>query len=298
MKRNQILSIVLVLFTLGIIYFIAGGEEKEETGRRRKVISYQEQIRTEDKQNTKATKVNTESKEIRKNTNESLELDELLDDISDQITDCQKTVEKLFPENDDGSLPYKTASEVKNALSKFYKVTNDKLDNVGKVVKFLENADSSKLDAKKTFENISNIDDCGDFEEENIIDSVVSFLSEYTFSQAEKKSIAKHLINSFLTQINKPIGLHHIVSKVESIETMIDEEIIPPSLEADLERMNQTLEDIESDFRAVIPKDFATKDFFTPEEILLLKSREDEVIEKIKIPLKEFLSQIQEELSR
>ncbi len=294
MEKKHYIAFGLSILTLALVLFFKNNSSSPQFTNKSKELKTVSISNNEKKSSDKSSIEKTKGQKTKVN---SADLDNVLDEISSHVSKCQNTIKKLFPETDDSSLPYSKVSEIKDAVTRFYQVTNQKLEYVGKVIDFFESNDTSSLDPKITFEKISNIDDCGDFEEENIVDSVVSFLSEYTFSKEEKKSVAKHLIKNFINQLDRPVGLHHLVSKVESIETMIDEGIVPTSLESELSEMNQTLEDIEDDFRTLIPKNFAQKEYLTPKEILLLRSREDDVLNKIRGPLKDFLNQVQQELS-
>ncbi len=228
----------------------------------------------------------------------SVELDEILDGITSEISDCKKKINSLFPEDTDAQgLPYQSVKELNNALTSFFTITGKKLDRVHEVVTFFKENDTKQLDPKSTFEKISNLEDCGDFEEENVIDTVIDFLTEYNFKKSEQMRVSKHILGLYLDQLDKPVGLHHLVAKVESIESMIDEGLLPKSTENDLNLMNQSLEDMEEDFRTLIPKNFADKQYLTPTEILMLKQREDEVLDKLKAPLKDFIKQIIENLN-
>jgi len=241
-----------------------------------------------------------EIKKVAKKSNiaTSDQLSGLLDEISQEISDCKKKINQLFPEDSDTkSLPYQSVKELNSALSSFFSITGNKLDRVNEVVKFFKENDTGQLDPKATFEKVSSLEDCGDFEEENVIDSVIDFLTEYNFKKAEQQIVSKHILNLYLKQLDRPVGLHHLVAKVESIESMIDEGLLPKSTEAELDLMNQSLEDMEEDFRSLIPKNFADKQFLTPSEILMLKQREDEVLTKLKGPLKDFIKRILENLN-
>ncbi len=286
---------VLVTIIIGLLAFYLSNRSMEED------LEVTKQKRIQEKPITKNLPVEqVEIKEEKKGSivATSVELDEMLDSITNEITDCKKRIGKLFPEDTDTKgLPYQSVKEINTALTSFFTITGNKLDRVNEVVRFFKNNNTEKLDPKSTFEKISNLEDCGDFEEENVIDSVIDFLTEYNFKKSEQLVVSKHILSLYLKQLDKPVGLHHLVAKVESIESMIDEGLLPKSTETELNLMNQSLEDMEEDFRTLIPKNFAEKQYLTPPEILMLKQREDEVLAKLKGPLKDFIKQIIENMN-
>ncbi len=225
------------------------------------------------------------------------EFNSLVTNINTEVKKCQRGIAKLFPEDDpDDILPYQTAAELKSALDQFYGLVNGKIKDTNKVMKFFEEKNYERLDPKQTFEQLSQIEDCGDFEEESVVDSVITYVSDYSFSAADKKAVVTHIIKNFKDQLKMPIGLHHVMSKVESLESLLEEGLIAPHYQEDIARINQALEDSEEDFRRVLPLNMSEKKYLSPREVLEIKDRENEILERVKTTLGEILTQVEEGL--
>lgn len=223
------------------------------------------------------------------------EFNTLVSSINEDVKKCQQGIAKLFPNNDpDNRLPYQTAAEIKTALDNFYGLVNEKIINTHRVIGFFDEKNYEALDPKQTFEKLAQIEDCGDFEEESVVDSIISYISDYNFTAAEKKSIVSNILNHFQGQLKVPVGLHHIMSKVESLESLLEENLIPGHYQEDIARVNQILEDSEEDFRRILPTNLGEKKFLSPKEIIDIKDRENEILDRVKSTLGDILTQIEE----
>ncbi len=291
-KKTQILIGVGMLAIVLIVWAIIPGSEEEEiteapVQKRSRVIKA--------KRVEKVAKQEEKVEEYQVDLNLQTEFNTLVANINGQVKKCQAGIAKLFPEDDpDDILPYQTAGELKGALDQFYSLVNGKINDTNKVMQFFQEKNHESLDAQKTFEQLSQIEDCGDFEEESVVDSVITYISDYSFSSNDKKTIVSHILKHFQDQLKMPIGLHHIMSKVESLEGLLEEELIPTHFQEDIARVNQVLEDSEEDFRRVLPINMSEKKYLSPKEILDIKDRENEILERVKISLGEILTQLEE----
>ena len=95
------------------------------------------------------------------------------------------------------------------------------------------------------------------------------------------------MLAKFQEQLNLDLGLHQIISKIETFDTMLDENLLPDDLKEELNRINQLVEDTESDFRAMLPQSMGDRSYLTPAEIADIKEKEREITERLKDPLKE-----------
>jgi len=290
-KKNLFTILIFIILGTGF-YFLYSSQGSDELNEQTQVKSLDEKETFEEKEE-KVELLKEETAEVKEDKPLTKKLETLIVDINKDVSECQKKIESLFPEKyiEDDKIPYKTVKDIKKAVTSFYKVLNHKNSKTHQIITFFENNESQNLDPKATFEKISSIPDCGDFEEEVIMDALVSYISEHQFSTTEKKEISRHLLKEFSEQLDGKAALHHLISKIDSVESMVDENILPASIEKEIESLNQMLEDSEEDFRDLLPTDFAKKRYLSPKQIVLIKKREEEIIERMKVPVKQMLSE-------
>ncbi|MCB9091540.1 MAG: hypothetical protein H6621_09105 [Halobacteriovoraceae bacterium] len=235
-----------------------------------------------------------ESNEVRK------KFDNLLLDIKSSISQCRDGIEKLFPEKnlDEETLPYNSPEEIKQALNQYYSLVNDKLNKTEGLINFFKNEPINKLDPKSAYEQLAQIEDCGEFEEESIVDALIGSQNIHQWDSDTRKDLSSFLIKKFLGQLDQPVNLHHIISKIESLETLIEQGFISEQYKDEISRLNTLLDDAEMDFRNIVPSNLANRKYLTPAEILDIKEREKEITNRVKNQFVESLSIIQGSLTQ
>jgi hypothetical protein len=245
--------------------------------------------------------INVEEKSLEKiplyedSTEKQKEFTKKILSISSVVSQCQATVEKFFPAGslDSVSPTYKNPEQLKKYLSKFYEQVNFKLDKSQELFEYLETIPEEEISPQRLFQQLSTVEDCGDFEEESIMDQVITTATSQQWSKEDKKDVVLFLINRFSEQMQKSIGLHQISAKIEILHNLQEEGIIPAKFQTNLNLMDQLIENGENEFRQNLPQDFASKKYPTIQDMIELKNTEKETIDKIKGPLQDLLDNLE-----
>ncbi|MDH4468075.1 MAG: hypothetical protein QE271_08455 [Bacteriovoracaceae bacterium] len=239
------------------------------------------------------------------NSNEDQDIDETIDDIpsnftdttdkqkefskklkemNDEIKKCQQTVNAQFPiEKLETNAPaFKNIQSLKVALDNFYQAVARKMSKSNEFMQFLENLPESEVDSKRLYKQLSEVEDCGDFEEESIIDMAITAAQDKKWSAADRKDLVSTLIKNFRDQLNTPLGLHQVVSKVEILRNLVDEEFISSKNGQDLNNLQQLLDNSENEFKNNLPTDILDNKYPSSREISDMKHMENEIVEKVR----------------
>lgn len=213
-------------------------------------------------------------------------------DLNEIILGCQKEVERLFPVQslDEPSKTYRDINQFKEALQKFYQVVSKKMEKSAELISFLESLSENDLTPERIFNQLSSIEDCGDFEEEAILDQAINTAKESNWSLDQKKELATTILQNFKGQMNQSLGLHQLTSKIDILKSLIEDGILPNKLKTDMASMEQAIEAAEQEFRQGMPADFAEKRYPPLQDILDIKNMEKEIVEKLKPQFSDVLS--------
>jgi hypothetical protein len=218
-----------------------------------------------------------------------------LKEMNDEIKRCQEAVNAQFPiEKLEANAPaYKNVESFKSALNVFYSAVAKKMSKTQEFMQFLETLPESEVDAKRLYRQLSEVEDCGDFEEESIVDIAITVAQDKKWPEGDKKEMVNSLIKHFRDQLNGPIGLHQVMSKVEIMRNLVDEDFIPSRYGQDLNNLQQLIDNAENDFKNNLPGDILEQKYPSSREISDMKQTENELIDKIKDPINETFSNIE-----
>ena len=207
---------------------------------------------------------------------------------------CQKEVETLFPVDslDGPSKVYKSLPKLKDAIEKFYQVVNQRVEKSYELMSFLEKLPEGEISSERLFSQLSNIEDCGEFEEEAILDQAISTALEFKWPLEQKRELTNLILGLFENQMQSNLGLHQLSSKIEVIHSLLDDGFISNKFNQDLTNLDQAMETAEAEFRQALPSDFSQKRLPTQKDILEIKNAEREAVERIKPLLLDTISLI------
>ena len=218
-----------------------------------------------------------------------------LKEMNDEIKKCQEAVNAQFPiEKLEANAPaYKNIDSLKVGLNTFYNAVAKKMAKTQEFMVFLETLPESEVDSKRLYRQLSDVEDCGDFEEESIIDIAITAAQDKKWPESDKKELVTTLIKHFRDQMNGPIGLHQVMAKVEILRNLVDEEFIPNKYGQDLNNLQQLIDNAESDFKNNLPSDALEQKYPSSREISDMKQAENEIVEKLKDPINDSFSNIE-----
>lgn len=207
---------------------------------------------------------------------------------------CQRDVEILFPVDslDGPSKTYKNFSSIKDAIEKFYRVVSKRVEKNNNLMNFLETLPDGEIASDRLFAQLSSVEDCGEFEEEAILDQAMATALELNWPSDQKRELTNLILSLFETQLQGNLALHQLSSKIEVIHSLIDDGFISANFNQDLIALDQVMENAESDFRQALPADFSQKKLPTQKDIIEIKNAEREAIDKVKPQILDTISLI------
>ncbi len=222
------------------------------------------------------------------------EFSKQITNLVDATKACQRDVEALFPvDNLEGpSKTYKKFSHFKDAIEKFYRVVDKKIEKSNDLMNFLETLPDGEITSERLFAQLSSIEDCGEFEEEAILDQAMTTALELNWPSDQKRELTNLILGLFESQLQGNLGLHQLSSKIEVIHSLIDDGFISANFNQDLATLDQVMETAETDFRQALPVDFSQKKLPTQKDIIEIKNAEREAIDKVKPQILDTISLI------
>jgi hypothetical protein len=214
--------------------------------------------------------------------------------LVDATKACQRDVEALFPIDslEGASKTYRNFSSFKSAIEKFYKVVEKRVEKSNELMNFLETLPDGEISSERLFAQLSSIEDCGEFEEEAILDQAISTALELKWPSDQKRELTNLVLSLFENQMQSNLGLHQISSKIEVLHSLIDDGFISSNFNQELTTLDQVMENAENDFRQSLPVDFSQKKLPTQKDIIDIKNAEREAIDKIKPQILDIISLI------
>lgn len=197
---------------------------------------------------------------------------------------CQRDVELLFPvDNLDGpSKTYKTFSQFKDAIEKFYRVVEQRIEKSNDLMNFLETMPEGEISPDRLFSQLSSIEDCGEFEEEAILDQAMTTALELSWPSDQKRELTNLILSLFENQIQSNLGLHQLSSKIEVIHSLLDDGFISSNFSQELTALDQIMETAETEFRQSLPTDISQKSLPALKDVIDIKNAEREATDKVR----------------
>lgn len=204
---------------------------------------------------------------------------------------CQRDIETLFPVDslEGPSKIYKSLPKLKEAIQKFYKIVADRADKSNELMGFIETIPDGEIAPERLFSQLSSVEDCGEFEEEAILDQAMTTAIDYKWPLEQKRELTQLIVNLYEQQLQANLGLHQLSSKIEVLHSLVDEGFLSSKCNQDLTALDQTLESAEADFRQSIPLDFSQKKLPTMKDVIDIKNAEKEACEKVKSSMQDVL---------
>lgn len=225
-------------------------------------------------------------------TEKQREFNQHVQDLIKATAKCREDLSKLFPmEQLEGpSKVYKNVNQFKAALQKFYQVVSRKVDQSNRLVAYMETLPEGEIPPEQLFAQLSAIEDCGDFEEEAVLDQALTTALEMKWSIDQKRELASSILQLFKSQLQTPLGLHQISSKVEVLHSLVDDGFLSSRLSSELTTLDQAMEAAETEFRQSLPQEYTDIKYPTLQNILEIKKAENYITEKMKQPLFDIIS--------
>lgn len=222
------------------------------------------------------------------------EFSKQINNLVEATKNCQRDVEILFPVDslEGPSKTYKNFSKFKDAIQKFYGVVAKRVEKSNDLMTFLETLPEGEIPSERLFAQLSSIEDCGEFEEEAILDQAMTTALELNWPSDQKRELTNLVLGLFENQLQGNLGLHQLSSKIEIIHSLIDDGFISSSFNQDLATLDQVMENAETEFRQSLPADFSQKKLPTQKDIIEIKNAERDAIEKLKPQMLDVISVI------
>lgn len=212
------------------------------------------------------------------------EFSQKISKLVDATKTCQTDVETLFPVDslDGPSKSYKNFSKFKDAIQKFYSVVEKRVEKSHDLMTFLETLPDGEISSERLFAQLSSIEDCGEFEEEAILDQAMTTALELNWPSDQKRELTNLILGLFDKQLQGNLGLHQLSSKIEVMHSLLDDGFISSNFNQDLTTLDQVMESAENDFRQALPLDLNQKKLPTQKDVIEIKNAEREAIDKVK----------------
>lgn len=232
-------------------------------------------------------------------TEKQREFSKKVDALVKATETCQKDVESLFPVDslEGPSKIYNNFPKLKDAIQKFYTVVANRVEKSHELMNFLETVPDGEIAPDRLFAQLSAVEDCGEFEEEAILDQAMTTAVDYRWSTEQKKELTNLILNLFEQQLKGNLGLHQISSKIEVLHSLIDEGFLPAKFNQELTALDQVLEGAETDFRQSLPLDFSSKKLPTQRDVIDIKNAERESSEIVKAAVLEKINSINNQIN-
>lgn len=227
-------------------------------------------------------------------TDKQKEFSKRVDSLVKITEKCQKDVEVLFPVDslEGPSKIYKNFPKLKEAILKFYKIVADRTEKSNEIMGFIESIPENEIPPERLFSQLSSVEDCGEFEEEAIIDQAMTSATEYKWAPEQKRELTQLIISTFDQQLQGNLGLHQLSSKIEVLHNLVDEGFLSSKFNQEITTLDQTLENAETEFRQSIPLDFSEKKLPSLKDVIDIKNAEKDATEKVKSAMQDVFSNI------
>lgn len=228
-------------------------------------------------------------------TDKQKEFTQKLSEMNEEIKRCQQAVNAQFPiEKMESKAPaFKNIETLKRSLDIFYEAVSKKMNKANEFVQFLDSVPEGEIDPKRLFRQLGDVEDCGDFEEESIVDMAITAAQEKHWSAGDRKELVLTLLKHFRDQLNTSLGLHQIISKVEILQNLADEGFISERVTQDINNFQQLVDNTETEFRNNVPSDMMDRKYPTTRQISELKSLENDLNEKVREPMRELFTTVE-----
>jgi len=286
-------GILILVLALGILWYTSRNKNDSDTDNTSstKISMDQTPIEKNIKQQPKTANTEEEIVNFVDTTEKQKEFTKKITELNTLTLGCQKDVENLFPLQtlDDPSKKYKSAEEFKNALNKFYSIVGKKIEKSADLVNFLETVPEAELPSDRLFNQLSTVEDCGDFEEEAILDQAMTTAEELGWPMDQKKELTSAILQNFKQQLNMPIGFHQLSTKFEIVKSLVEDGFLPAKFSQEMAAMEQAIDAAENEFRLSLPADLAEKKP-SLRDIVDIKNGEKDITEKLKPQLNDIIS--------
>jgi hypothetical protein len=287
--KNKPLPIYIGIFLIGIIslvWWLTNSSDQSDSP-----STQNSQITTDDKNlgnnDSQKTDPSLEAEPVPTFVDNSplqKEFTQKINSLVDATKKCQNDVEILFPVDslDGPSKTYKNFPKFKDAIQKFYKVVEQRVEKSHELMTFLETLPDGEVSPERLFAQLSSIEDCGEFEEEAILDQAMTTALELNWPSDQKRELTNLVLGLFEKQLQGNLGLHQLSSKIEVMHSLLDDGFISSNFNQDLTSLDQVMEGAENEFRQALPLDFTQKKLPSQKDIVEIKNAEREAIEKVK----------------
>lgn len=213
------------------------------------------------------------------------------------IDNCKSTLAQLFSrdENDNLSMQYKSLKDASEKIADFYYSVGQKSKVTEEITKFITSPEAKSLDSKETIQKLSALGECGDFDESDILDESIEYLADYPSPPHQKSKMIKFILREFLKQLKLPIGLHQVHAKIEAIETLVEESLIPTSFQEDINNLRTLINDSQRDILSQVPS-INSGGNITLSDLAEMKKTEKYYNDSIKLQFEEILETISSNL--
>lgn len=220
-----------------------------------------------------------------------------LNHLEKQIAQCQNTLSTLIPDDimDQGKLKIKDLDQLKDIIKGFYQAVDKKITASEGLMKTIEKVPENHIPGDLIFDSLSKLDDCGEFEEESLTELVITYATQENLTSEQKREIMGMLLPAYRAQLKLNLGLQHMFGKMVNLKLLLDADFISRNHADNINVMSQSIEEIEGNYRAMLPQDILQKQSLNQKEILEIKSIEKDEVDKVKLRIIEVLDDIERE---
>jgi hypothetical protein len=224
-------------------------------------------------------------------------LNDKVTQLNQEIQKCQQKIAAIFPQFDHQvdtmSMPFE---EIKIKVEQFYGQVNNKILASKNLMEHIESLSDTDIDPKVLFQQLSNVEDCGDFEEDTLLDIVITSSQSDSWSKEQKKEILQTFIGHFKRQLSLPLGFHQVLAKVEALQVLTEEGFVGQKHKIEMVALERVLEDAQFDYQRSFPTTMVEEKKITPSALAELKQRERDEVGRLKTQVIDYIRQVEDDL--
>ncbi len=291
MKKRTIILTLLIIATLAFIFSRCGSNSQEPDD-----YDYPEEVEQAPEPETPVIPEEPEPEEEPTETTTSTQekFQTHTDELKQVIDQCQKTVRRLIPDDFfDQEIPNITSvDQMIQTISEFYQVVNEKIHKANDVLQIITKEADHFSKPDEVFKSLSTLEECGEFEEEVLVEMVIQFIETEPLSEGDKQRLVEKLISSFQAQLRLNPSLYFSYSKVSALQLLFDTELIPPHLESELSHLSEISQDVEFNYRKSLPVDILERKSLSPHDIAFIRAAEQKEVKRLNETILQILSDI------
>jgi hypothetical protein len=210
------------------------------------------------------------------------------------IKQCKENIANIFPmdENEGAKFQVKNLDELKSSIDNYFKNIKTKINVTSNVLASLESLDDSKVSTKQVFETISELGDCGEFQETALFENILEKLGQFPEFKEKKQAVVYSILDQYQDQLKQDVSFIHLGSKLETLEALVDEDYFPEYFTDEIQRVLRSYSEGQRDFMASLQALDKEGKYLGPSEILQISEKEQALLAPVKLQMQELIYQM------